>query len=221
MTTDSDADQRLRFAIASLDEIRGTGTDCPAAGRIWESATGGLPPLDDRAVVSHVGECGSCSAAWRIARELARDEAPAASVAPSKGVTWRNWVPMAAAASLVVAVVSVGVLWLREPADGPPVYRTQQGDLLEAVPPVSGALSRDSCVLRWTAGPEGTAYGLLVMDTNLRPLARAMWLQRPEYTVTPEDLASVPAGGSIQWRVTAHLPDGRRVVSRTFTTRLE
>lgn len=221
MTPESQSDRRLKSAIASLDEVQGTEGDCPGAERIWESATGQLPPTDDKTVVSHLGECGSCSAEWRIARELVREEAPAVSPAPSAGPAWRAWVPMVAAASILVAAVSVGVLWFREPPGERPVYRTQQGDWLRAVPPAGGALSRDSCVLRWTAGPEGTAYALLVTDDDLQPLARAAWLERPEYTVTAGDLVSVPAGGSILWRVTAHLPDGRRVVSRTFTTQLE
>jgi hypothetical protein len=221
MTTESHSDRQLQSAIASLDEVKGTGADCPGAARIWESATGQLPPSDDKAVVSHLGDCGSCSAAWRIAHELVRDESPVASVAPSTGLAWRTWVPIVAAASVVIAVVSVVVLWFGEPVGEPPVYRTQQGEWLEAMVPPGRVLSRDSCVLRWAAGPEGTAYDLLVTGDDLQPLARAVWLERPEYAVTAGDLASVPAGGSILWRVTAHLPDGRRVVSRTFTTQLE
>jgi hypothetical protein len=220
MMTDRDSEQRLQTAIASLDEIKGSGADCPAAERIWESASARLSPANDKAVVSHLGECGTCSKAWRIARELIRDEGPAVAVAPSTGRAWRTWVPAVAAASLLIAAVSVGVLWLNEP-EGPPVYRTQQGEWLEAVTPADGALSRASCVLRWTEGPEDTVYDLLVVDENLQPLARATRLERPEYEVPAADLASVPVGGSILWRVTAHLPDGRRVVSRTFTTRLE
>ena len=221
MMIDRDSEQRLQAALGSLDEIKGTGADCPAAERIWESASARLSPADDKAVVSHLGECGTCSKAWRIARELIRDEGPAVAVAPSTGRAWRTWVPAVAAASLVIAVVSVGVLWLHEPGESPAVYRTQQGEWLESEMPADDALSRDSCVLRWSAGPEGTAYDLLVVDESLQPLARATRLERPEYEVPPADLASLPAGGSILWRVTAHLPDGRRVVSRTFTTRLE
>jgi hypothetical protein len=221
MTSESHSDRRLTSALTSLDEVKESGADCPAAERIWDSANGRLSPSDDRIVVFHLGDCGSCSAAWRIARELLGDEAPVFSEAPSTGPTWRTWVPLVAAASVVIAAVSVAVVWFREPAVEPPVYRTQQGDWLEAATPPDEALSRDACVLQWSAGPEGTAYDLLVMDADLRPLARARWLERPEYTVSAEDLASVPAGGSILWRVTAHLPDGRRIVSRTFTTRLE
>ena len=135
MTIENRSDRRLQSGLASLDEIKGTGADCPMAERIWDSATGLLSASDDKIVVSHLGECGSCSSAWRIARELVRDEAPVISAAPSTGSAWRTWVPLVAAASVVVAAVSVAVVWFREPAGEPPVYRTQPGDRLAAGTP--------------------------------------------------------------------------------------
>lgn len=221
MTAAGGNDDRLRSALTSLDDLMGNGADCPTAERIWKSATGGLSPTDDRTVISHLGDCGSCSSAWSIARELARDEELPEVAAPPTGSIWRHWVPMAVAASIVMVVISVGVLQIGEPEDREPVYREQVNDWLEEIMPADPALSRESCTLRWAPGPEGTVYDLLVMDDRLQPLTRARMLEVPEYTVATVDLESVQAGGNILWRVTAHLPDGRRAVSRTFTTRVE
>ena len=76
-------------------------------------------------------------------------------------------------------------------------------------------------VLRWTAGPEGTTYGLRLTTEDLAPLVEVLRLEQPEYRVDPRVLEGIPQGDAVLWRVTAHLPDGRRVASRTFTTPLE
>jgi hypothetical protein len=122
------------------------------------------------------------------------------------------------AASLIVAVAGFGLYKFLRTEDRPPVYRQQQEERLEAL---TVTAPRDSCTLRWTAGPEGTTYDLLIMDADLQPIDRARSLDRPEFTLAVEDLEPVPPGGAILWRVTAHLPDGRRAVSRTITTQLE
>lgn len=215
MTTGTDNDRRLGSALACLDDLKGDGTDCPSTERIWESAKGRLPSADDQAVVSHLGDCGSCSSAWRIARELARDAAQ--TEVPARR-SWRRGAPILVAASIVIAVAGFGLYKFLRMEDRQPVYRQQQEVWLEAL---TSTAPRDSCTLRWVEGPEGTTYDLLIMDTDLQPIDRARSLDRPEFTLVVEDLEPVPPGGAILWRVTAHLPDGRRVVSRTFSTQLE
>lgn len=215
MTTVKETDKMLGSAIASLDDVKGDGSGCPSAQRIWESASGRLSSTGDQAVVSHLGECGSCSAAWRIAHELARDASPADV---STRTAWQRWAPMLVAASIVFAVAGFSLFRYLKPDTEGPVYRQQQEEWLEAE---TATLPRESCILRWSAGPEGTTYDLLIMDEDLQPLDRARSLDRPEFNLEAADLETVAAGGNILWRVTAHLPDGRRVVSRTFTTQLE
>ena len=83
------------------------------------------------------------------------------------------------------------------------------------------ALAADRFILRWSPGPEGTRYDVRVTDRRLEHLARAVSLERPEYTVSAAVLAGLEPGSVVLWQVEMVLPDGRRFASRTFATRLE
>jgi hypothetical protein len=120
--------------------------------------------------------------------------------------------------------MAVAGLWLYapwKPEAQAPVYREEPSAWLVSEVPEEDLLDRDACLLRWAAGPEGTTYDLRVTSEKLEPLARAWRLDRPEYRVEPAALEPLPPGGKILWRVTAHLPGGRQVVSPTFINRVE
>jgi hypothetical protein len=75
--------------------------------------------------------------------------------------------------------------------------------------------------LRWTEAAPGARYSVRVLSKDLRPLAGAEGLERPEYLVPAEALQSVPPGGEIVWSVEARSRDGLRVASPTFINRLD
>lgn len=217
-------DPSLRKNFAARAEVTGGGEQCPAPDRLWASAGEELRPPENEAIILHLGECTACAAAWRLARELRRAEVGQSVVAPirdqrlSPALRLRRWVPLAAAALLLVALGTLLQQRLPSRRAAEPVYRTQESRWLESELDGAALLARSACLLRWAAGPEGTTYDLQVMTENLEPLARAARLDRPEYQVEEEALQELVAGSRILWRVTAHLPDGRRVLSRTFVS---
>jgi hypothetical protein len=118
---------------------------------------------------------------------------------------------------VVLLALPLAMRWRRDP--GPPAMRAQDAPALRSLLPPAAALPRAACVLRWT--DLGARYSVSVLSKDLRPLAAADGLERPEYTVPAAALEPVPTGGEIVWSVEARWPDGRRLVSPTFVSRLE
>ena len=132
-----------------------------------------------------------------------------------------RWLPLAAAAALVIGVVGLGIYFVPDRPRSGPTYRADEGDWIRPAFPSDQLLPRGLCTLRWTLGPEGTTYDVVVTTQDLDPLARGWRLETPEFTVSAELLRDLPAAARIHWRVTAYLLDGRRVTSNTFTTLIE
>ena len=216
--------ERFRAAAAEADR----STDCPGAERIWDALHGGLPPEDRRTIIDHTARCPACAEAWRLAREIGGGAAPAAvhatagqaGVGPVHGTGWRRWVPLAAAAALVVVV---GLVLRQGPVrdEQPPQYRTGDEAALRSLLPEETPLPRSACLLRWSDGPEGARYNVEVATADLEVIARARGLEQPEFTVPADRLADLPPGTKLLWRVEATLPDGRMIATPTFFARLE
>jgi hypothetical protein len=213
-------DEALRRGFAALTGTAGRGEACPTSERVWDSAADRLGPEENREVVLHLAECGACATSWRLAREmeLAEAVAPGARTTPS-GL--RRWLPLAAAAAAVVVLGGLALLRLPERAGPAPAFREQEESWLASELPDEALLPRGAALLRWSAGPEGTRYDLRVTTEDLEPLARAMRIEANEFLVPAGKLEGLAEGASLLWRVTAHLPDGRQVHSRSFVTRLE
>jgi hypothetical protein len=128
---------------------------------------------------------------------------------------------LAAAAAVLLAVVSLVVFRTYDKDGGQPVYRTQEADWLHSVTPDGTKLAHDSFVLRWAAGPEGTVYDVRVTTEDLRVLDRARRLESAELRVPTSALADLESGARIFWQVTAHQPDGRTIESESFLVELE
>jgi hypothetical protein len=216
-------EERLRAAFAARTDLPGDAHDCPDVERILDSVDGRLGAAENQAVIRHLGECAACSAAWWMAREMAEAPQPEAVPRPAVGLTVlrQRWVPLAAAAVLVALVGMAAFHLLRPRETAPPVYREQEEAWLASALPPGQPLARTDGLLRWTAGPAGTTYDLQVTDADLEILATAWRLAQAEYRLYPEALEGVAPGAVIHWRVTAHLPDGRRAVSHTFVTIVE
>lgn len=213
--------ERLRAALLR-GEITLAGDDdpCPPAERLVLSARGELPPAEDEPVLLHLARCTACGAAWRISREVGRGSAPAPRRAP-RTLYRKARGPLAAVAALLLAAAGLSTLWLAPSGLPAPVYREQPGAALRSRISEEAPLSRDQFLLRWSAGPEGTTYDVIVMSGEMEPLARGRGLGQPEYRVPPEALSGLDPGARVFWQVVGYLPDGRRIASPTFIARVE
>jgi hypothetical protein len=142
-------------------------------------------------------------------------------VSIERGRRSKNWrrVLLPAAAVVLVGVGLGAGLFLRSDPSSAPVFREQDQSSGILPYPGTGSLPRSACTLRWSAGPEGTRWDLIVSDANLEILAIVNDLKIPEYTLPPATIP--PSTSELLWRVTARLPDGRTIVSPTFTTVVE
>ena len=190
--------------------------------RIWLAVSGALPPEERREIVERTITDPACAEAWRVANELwqaSQSSAPGEAAVASPPAT--RWAPrwMAAAAVLVLgATIAVVSLLNREPGDE---FRASSGVVLESLLPAEAALPRAAFRLRWTPGPGGSRYQVRVTTEDLRVLATAADLMTPEFAVDPAVLADLPGGARVLWQVDASLPNGDRVTSPTFVTRVE
>ncbi len=153
---------------------------------------------------------------------LPLDHLPGAKVVSIRDrIRLQNWpkVVLPVAAAILIGVgLSTGLL-LRNDPSSPPVFRQQQDEDTIAALPETRLLSRTDCRLRWTAGPSGARYDLLVTDGELEVLSTVKGLKEPEYTLPQEEIPA--SSDELFWRVTAHLPDGRTLSSGTFTTEID
>jgi hypothetical protein len=224
MNADLHREKAWREAFLADVEVHSDGERCPDAERIWSSAAESPPAGRDDDLLLHLGECGACAAAWRVARELDRDDV-AEREARETGRASTGWrsarLRWGAAAALLIAAAALGVIFIGPWTTEPPVYRTQEGYRLLPSGEDGESLPRGSFVLRWTAGPVGSTYDVRVTSEELDLLARGSRLEQPTFQVPAEALEELPSGARIFWQVTAHLPDGRRVDSASFLALIE
>jgi len=212
----------MRAALLAEDLQPAPGS-CPDDEAIWASAAGELDAAADKAIVLHLARCSECSSIWRLAREmLLADQGAGSSVVsiadrPRRRMWRRVLLPAAAAAVLIGVGLSTGLFLRNDPS--PPVFREQSGEEKISAAPETRSLPRTACLLRWSAGPDGTIYDLTVTDGELDLVGTFKELKRPQFTVPPA--AIPPSTEELLWRVTAHLPDGRSVSSETFSSTIE
>jgi hypothetical protein len=211
----------LRKALLEDAEPKSGGSECPKAEELWKSAGGELTKKENEEIVLHIGECGYCATAWRLAREMAEEKVPVGDSHPARAPTVRGWAPWLAAAAVLVVAVALGLQLTGPLLERQPVYRTQEGALLAPITPDGGSLPRDGFVLRWTAGPQGTSYDVRLTTEDLDLLAQGRMLEANEFRVPEETLAELPTGARLFWQVTAHVPDGRRIDSDSFLVIVE
>jgi hypothetical protein len=214
-------DDQLREAFALSDSLRGPREACPSPERLWESAREDLGAGENEIVVRHLATCAACAAAWRVARDLAGgDAAAAAPVIARRRAGWREWMPLAAAAMLIV-VAGIALQYVDLRPTSPPAYRAEEALSIRPSSESLRPMPRDRFLLRWSAGPAGTSYDVRVIARGRPPLARGVRLTQPEFQVPAAAFDSIPARTKILWQVTAYLPDGRVSDSATFIAELE
>lgn len=195
-------------------------SDCPAPEALWDAARGAAAPDAVRAVVLHTAECGVCSAAWRLAAEVARTAGvrsePATPVAPSR--PRRPIVPWLLAAAAVLAALALPLALRDREPDVAAEFRDERpaAATIRAQVPDGAALPREAFELAWEPLAEGATYRVEVFTETLAPVARADDLDEPRWTVPAAALADLPAGTRLVWRVQAFGVRGAPVRSPAF-----
>lgn len=220
MSDTARGDERLREAFAALSREVATAPGCPEPDLLWSALAGEAAPAEVERVVDHTTACPACAEAWRLGRELRESaslstEAPPDTV-PSTGGGW-GWGALAAGLA-AVALAAGALLMVGTPESG---YREGGSPTIRSEMAEGAELPRAAFVLRWTPGPAGTRYSVLVTTEGLDTLARARGLETAEYRVPETALSGVEPGSRILWRVEGVLPDGSRSSSATFVSRLE
>ncbi len=214
---------RLRQAFSS-EGWNEASKDCPGHEMLWASAAEDLDPVADENILLHLAQCTLCSSIWQLAREMIpREETTAASVVGILNFrrlkTSARRTVLAIAATVLVGVGLGAGLFLNRGPSSPPVYREQQNEGGISALAATAEMSRTACRFRWTPGPEGTLYDLVVTNENLDVLLSVKDLGDAEYLLPPERLPRETR--EVFWRVSAHGPDGGTTASETFTTRIE
>jgi hypothetical protein len=217
------SDERLADAFRALADTHGGEVPEDLRERIWLAVSGALPPEERREVIERTVTDPAAAEAWRVASEMwrASQESVAGGAARPASSPARRWTPrwLAAAAALLIGT-TIGVVSLlnRRPGDE---FRASSGLAVESLLPAEVALPRDAFRLRWTPGPEGSRYQVRVTTEDLQVLATAADLTDAQFAVEPAVLAGLPANGSVLWQVDVSLPNGERVTSPTFITRVD
>jgi hypothetical protein len=87
--------------------------------------------------------------------------------------------------------------------------------MIRPLVPTDTSLPRQDFTLRWSSGPDGARYDLVVTTVDLEVIADVRGLDRPEHQVDAARLAPLAAGTRLLWRVVAHMPDGSTLSSAT------
>jgi hypothetical protein len=225
MTEDAEL-ERLRTAWASLPPSE-RGPGCAPPEEIWAAVQGEHPGERARTLIEHAVGCADCATLWRLARELsaapADADAPERSLAaqkPARVLPFRRAV--AVGAGLLAAAVVAFVLVPRlSPPAGPPAELRGTGGAELRMAPGTESVFRNRATLRWTGAPPGSRYAITVSTSDLTVLFRASGLTATEVEVPATALAGVPVGSQVLWRIEAILPDGTRLASPAFLTRIE
>ena len=231
MTFSADDDaliDRLARAWAAADDAE-AGTREPDEGgatdareRIWQAATGQLPPAETRELAALAAGDPELAQAWRLARELGAEDVSAARPITTTrfAASWSAPRMLALAAALVLGV---GLLfWLprfdRDSTTEDTVLRSgDRSARIEALLADGAQLPRAAFVLRWSpAADPATRYTARVSTADLRLLAELTGLTQSEVTVSPQALASTPPGTELYWQVEARFPDGLTSSSPVF-----
>jgi len=195
--------------------------ECPSSAVIARGASGELSHEERVAFAGHLAACEKCSELVRLYPDVKSwaDRASARLGAASPRTNFRAAWLLAAAAVVVLGVGLVAVTRLRPPES--PSYRAGASVELRSLLEPDRPLPRAAFRLRWTPGPAGSRYSVLVARENLAPITRAEGLTVPELLVEERLLADLPSGSRVLWKVRAIPPGSSALASPTFVTTVE
>ena len=213
--------ERLRRAFASTETDRSSDDRAVDPDRIWRAVRGELSAAEIEEMADGASRSPDTAAAWRLAAELSRelDGVRREVVVPIDRRRPIRWAFGLAAAAVVVVGLALPLVRSLAP-DPTPTYRA--ADRLEIANELAPdqAQPRDVFELRWTPTGEGSLYEIVLTDADLKVLDRASFLEEASYLVAAEALTDLVEGDEVWWKIDATQPDGNRISSPTFVTRV-
>ena len=205
--------EKLARAFAERKGMHDTSA-CPPAEQLFEAASGGLDREQRLKIVDHVSQCAECTQAWRLAMEVGAR--PVSSGADSGRARISNF---AMAASVILAV-GLTTYFVRQGPEESSQYR----DAVPRLAPVSRTgdkLSRNSAILRWSPGPDGSTYAVRLTTADLVLVLEKQDITSVELAVPAAVLEKMPSGEQLLWQVEVRLPDGQRIASQTYVVTID
>ena len=203
-------DERLRelyqHAVAARGEVR---TQCPSPERLLAVARREGSEGERLRTLDHVMSCGDCMRELELLRVIEKagtrmsEGAGAARREPVR--SWRRAVPLALAASALLAVSLV----VRGRGNDGPAGEPMRGGASPAItayaPRDDESVAGDSIQLAWRPLNGATRYVVEVLDAEGRAIVSDT---TSDTTHVLRDLHELPAGGDYRWWIRARDADG-------------
>jgi len=211
----------LRAAFSETSSVAFDGPEADA-DRIWSAVRGELSPKEVEALVDLAGRSPETAAAWRVAVGLSRelDESHDSSVVRIDRRRPIRWAIGLAAAAAILIGVAVPLYNSFAPSSAPVMRAAEELGIESELGSVQ-VLPRGDFVLRWTSPEEGSVFELVVTDSELRILHQAAYLETPNHRVPETALTGLAEEDEVWWKIDATRPDGSRVSSPTFVTKVK
>lgn len=198
------SDERLRelYAHALVARRPGERDGCPAPEQLAALARREGSEEARLSTLDHTMTCAECLRELELLRAIEKAGARMAGATPSvphRMVSWRRAVPLALAASLVIAVGLV----VRERDDGAPVIDPSRGAesrLVLRSPSDIELPAGAPLVITWRPQAGATRYVVEVLDENA---AVALTETTSDTTVVVRDLGRLAPGRAYRWWVRA------------------
>ena len=182
---------RLRDAWLSGDT--GKSEDCPDPDVLWQAVRDELNRAATARGIDHVATCPECAHGWQLAKDVAAGSAPPAMRRAARGPVRSRWLWGGLAAAAAVTLMLV-ILPDVEHDPQAPILREGRRAAIESLISEETILSRDEVVLRWSPGPAGSLYDVVVTDEDLRRLDGSESLERSEFRVPADALRRLEPG---------------------------
>jgi hypothetical protein len=196
-------DERLRELYQNALSSRNAATrgDCPAPERLQALAWREGSEEERLRTLDHAMSCGDCMRELELLRVIEKTGARMAGRAaqPRSVVSWRRAVPLALAASLVLAV---GLVVRGRSEDSAPDERMRGSDATLALHTSRDIqlAPRDSLVVAWRPVEGATRFTVEVLDDAGRP---ALSQTTTDTTLVVRDLTALTPGHDYRWWVRA------------------
>ena len=209
----SEDDLRTAYAPAAREKDAGHRADCPSGDALLAALRGEGPEGDRLRILDAALTCEACRRELALLRAVAIAPARGSSGASSR--TWRRFVPLAAAASIVFVVGIIGIArWRQGQSDDVVRASNANGPVLLA--PASGStVQAGQVTFRWRSVPNALRYTLELSAADGTVLGST----RTADTVIAVSVPAAPRGEH-RWWVRAHMDNGSERRSETRLMRV-